>query len=129
MLNHSHESVPQVTKFLMLPSCHVRIDASIPDCETDFKLLKTKKSNQTLQNPSQNEVANSVMGQRLSVSRGQSVTLCFLVVLAGRYVYEVYLLKLYIIFAFIFFLPRITDENKLRNLTTMSAFANLLIRA
>ena len=57
------------------------------------------------------------------------MTLCFLVVLAGRCVYEVYLLKLYIIFAFIFFLTRLTDENKLRTLTIMSAFANLLIRA
>ena len=92
-------------------------------------IKKQETSNQTNPNPSQNEVANSVMGQRLSVSRSQSVTLCFLVVLAGRCVYEVYLLKLYIIFAFIFFLPRLTDENKLRTLITMSAFANLLIRA
>ena len=73
MLNHPHESIPQVTKFLMLPSCRVRIDGSIHDCETDFKLYiqkkkknKKKQGNQTLLNPSQNEVANSVMGQRLS---------------------------------------------------------------
>ena len=68
MLNHPHESIPQVTKFLMLPSCRVRIDGSIHDCETDFKLYihKKKKGNQTLPTPSQNEVPNSVMGQRLS---------------------------------------------------------------